>query len=80
MKTLLIPFLTLSLLSAPAFAQKKSTAENAPKKEDRMSDATFRGLSFRSIGPAVTSGRIADIAVNPLNPNEYYLAVASGGV
>ncbi len=80
MKTLLIPFLTLSLLSASTFAQKKSTAENAPKKEDRMSDATFRGLSFRSIGPAVTSGRIADIAVNPLNPNEYYLAVASGGV
>lgn len=80
MKTLLIALLSLTLLALPASAQKKSATENAPKKDDRMSDATFRGLSFRSIGPAVASGRIADIAVNPNNPNEYYLAVASGGV
>jgi photosystem II stability/assembly factor-like uncharacterized protein len=40
----------------------------------------FAGLSFRSIGPALTSGRIADIAINPLNHNEWYIAVASGGV
>src|SRR5690606_20654710 len=38
------------------------------------------GLNFRCIGPAKTSGRIADIAVNPNNQNEYYVAVASGGV
>jgi len=38
------------------------------------------GLKLRSIGPALTSGRISDIAVNPKNPFEYYVAVASGGV
>ncbi|HPN69843.1 MAG TPA: glycosyl hydrolase, partial [Saprospiraceae bacterium] len=38
------------------------------------------GLKFRAIGPAVTSGRIADFAVNPKNHSEYYIAVASGGV
>ncbi|MEE8585864.1 MAG: glycosyl hydrolase, partial [Acidobacteriota bacterium] len=38
------------------------------------------GLKFRSIGPALTSGRISDFAVNPDNPSEYYVAVASGGV
>jgi photosystem II stability/assembly factor-like uncharacterized protein len=37
-------------------------------------------LNFRSIGPAVTSGRISDIAVNPNNPKEYYVAAAYGGV
>lgn len=42
--------------------------------------STFRGLSLREIGPALTSGRIADFAVNPDNPSEYYVAVASGGV
>ncbi|NIX22112.1 MAG: glycosyl hydrolase, partial [Actinobacteria bacterium] len=41
---------------------------------------TFRGLSLREIGPALTSGRIADFAVNEENPSEYYVAVASGGV
>ncbi|NIU19031.1 MAG: hypothetical protein GWN79_08015, partial [Actinobacteria bacterium] len=42
--------------------------------------STFRGLALREIGPALTSGRIADFAVNPENPSEYYVAVASGGV
>ncbi len=38
------------------------------------------GLKFRGIGPAYTSGRISDIAVNPYNHSEFYVAAASGGV
>ncbi|PID68634.1 MAG: glycosyl hydrolase, partial [Flavobacteriia bacterium] len=30
--------------------------------------------------PAFTSGRIADFAVNPDNPSEYYVGVAAGGI
>jgi photosystem II stability/assembly factor-like uncharacterized protein len=41
---------------------------------------TFSSLRFRSIGPSLVSGRIADIAVNPANKSQWYLAVASGGV
>ncbi len=41
---------------------------------------TFAGLKFRSIGPALTSGRIADIAIHPDNENVWYVAVGSGGV
>ena len=37
-------------------------------------------VNFRMIGPSTTSGRIVDIAVNPLNKSEYYLAAAYGGV
>ena len=37
-------------------------------------------LKFRSIGPAMISGRIGDLAVNPNNHSEYYVAVASGGI
>lgn len=37
-------------------------------------------FSFRNLGPALTSGRIADFAVNPEDRAEYYVAVASGGV
>lgn len=39
-----------------------------------------QGLSFRPIGPAVMGGRIADIAVNPHNSSEWFIAVGSGGV
>jgi len=40
----------------------------------------FNGLEFRNIGPAMTSGRIADIAIHPENENVWYVAVGSGGV
>lgn len=41
---------------------------------------TFGALSARCIGPALFSGRVADIAVNPRDPSEFYIAVASGGM
>lgn len=37
-------------------------------------------LKFRALGPATHSGRVGDLAVNPKNPAQYYVAVASGGV
>ena len=43
-------------------------------------DTIFNGLKFRSLGPAFTSGRIADIAIHPDNENIWYVAVGSGGV
>ncbi len=38
------------------------------------------GLKFRSLGPAITSGRISDFAVDPKNHKRYFVAAASGGV
>ena len=40
----------------------------------------YSGLKFRSIGPAVTSGRVIAFAVDPNDRTHYYVAVASGGV
>lgn len=76
-KPILSIFLFSILLSSNAFAQKKSPA---PSDNNNFTSATFSALRFRSIGPAVTSGRIADFAVNPQNTSEYYVATASGGV
>ena len=45
-----------------------------------MTADTFAGLKFRLLGPAVASGRVMSIAVNPRNKFEYYVGVASGGV
>jgi photosystem II stability/assembly factor-like uncharacterized protein len=47
---------------------------------DPMSTSTFAGLRFRSIGPAVTSGRVIAFAVDPNDRAKYFVAVASGGV
>ncbi len=49
-------------------------------KPEPMSSGTFNGMKFRSIGPAVTSGRVIAFAVNPNDRANYYVGVASGGV
>jgi photosystem II stability/assembly factor-like uncharacterized protein len=46
----------------------------------KLTSKSFQGLKFRSLGPALTSGRIADIAIHPENENIWYVAVGSGGV
>ena len=66
------------LVSLGASAQKKKNTDTPAKPKYEVS--TYAGLSFRSIGPAMTSGRIADLAVHPDKPHVFYLAVASGGV
>jgi photosystem II stability/assembly factor-like uncharacterized protein len=45
-----------------------------------MTSSTFSALKLRLVGPAMTSGRVGDFAVNPYNNSEYYVAVCSGGV
>jgi hypothetical protein len=59
-------------------SKKESSKQEA--KSDSLKSSTFGGLKWRSIGPAFTSGRIADFAVNPNNHSEWYVAVASGHV
>ncbi len=39
-----------------------------------------KGLNLRAIGPALMGGRIADIAVNPHDKSNWYVAAGSGGV
>jgi photosystem II stability/assembly factor-like uncharacterized protein len=43
-------------------------------------DNLFTKVTFQNIGPTIMSGRIADLAVNPENPTEFYAAYASGGL
>lgn len=66
--------LTLVLI----FSYNAISEEESEKSQ--LEKTSLSGLKFRDIGPALASGRIVDIAVNPSNFNEYYLAVASGGV
>jgi photosystem II stability/assembly factor-like uncharacterized protein len=53
---------------------------NDEKEKNTYSSKHVSGLTFRAIGPALTSGRISDLVVNPENTSEWYIAAASGGV
>ena len=64
-------------LTSSVFAQKKKKGDD---KKDSRYEVAWNSMKFRSIGPAFTSGRIADFAVNPNDHSEFYVAVASGGV
>ncbi len=55
-------------------------AQEEEEPKDPRYKAGWNSLSFRSIGPAFTSGRIADFAVNPNHPSEFFVATAAGGV
>ena len=65
------------ILCLPFYAQKGGGKKKSEEKSP-LEKVNINGLNFRSIGPALTAGRIADIAVNENNPKEYYVAVASG--
>ena len=74
-------FIATLLISLCCVAQKKSKPDTAKTPAlGPFQTSTFSGLTFRSIGPALVSGRVSDLAVNPKNTAEYYVAVASGGV
>ena len=69
-------FIFFSLISI-SFAQKSKTTDHTIKID---TSSVYNGLKFRSIGPSLMSGRIADIVIHPNNENIWYVAVGSGGV
>ncbi len=71
--------LAFILVAAPVLAAP--AAKPAAKPEAAASkDSPLAALPFRNIGPAVTSGRVGDIAIDARKPDTWYVAAASGGV
>jgi photosystem II stability/assembly factor-like uncharacterized protein len=66
--------LILVIASQSAFAQAEEATDPG------FNETTFKGLEWRGIGPALMSGRIADIAIDPVDRSTWYIAVGSGGV
>lgn len=74
-------FFTLALLVAlPALAVTRKPAPKTEAPKSTYGAKTFAGLELRPIGPALTSGRIVDLAVDPHDSRTWYIASASGGV
>ncbi len=69
--------LAVAAIPGPAAAQGEGEAgEGPPHLDSRL----ISGIRWRSIGPAVASGRIADVAVDPTDRRTWYVAASSGGV
>lgn len=81
MKKLLPLFVIITLLSSNVLLGQrnhKKKEKESTSKEKTIKSSDLSTFKFRSIGPAMISGRIIDIAVNPNNHSEYYVAAASG--
>ncbi len=80
--TILFVLLALFIAMPPVEAQKKKKdkGQKEEKAKDPLAGVSLSSFKFREIGPALTSGRISDLAVNPNNISEFYVAAAAGGV
>ena len=72
--SLLIIFILTSYSNIFAEENKKTD------KNKKENSSIYSGLKFRSIGPALMSGRISDIVIHPENENLWYVTAGSGGV
>ncbi|MCP4895488.1 MAG: glycosyl hydrolase [bacterium] len=70
----------LMLAVCPLVDGAERTKGDDEKNDSKMVAKTFSGIKVRSIGPALMSGRVADIAIDENNPNIWYVAVGSGSV
>src|SRR5262245_32254099 len=60
--------IALACVASTAFAQGNLNAD------------ALKAISARSIGPGLTTGRVADIEIDPKDPNVWYVASAFGGL
>ena len=74
-------FFCVSLGFSQQSATSAKTIENAlQQKQNLAQQSLVKNTSFTNVGPTIMSGRVVDLAVNPNNPNEFYVGYASGGV
>ncbi len=76
---LFVSISAISILSAQETPSRSATATPSPSPIS-LSEALFKNLKARSIGPAVMGGRVSDIAIDPRNPFVFYVGLGHGGV
>lgn len=54
--------------------------QSATQRQALAEKSLVTGIEFRSIGPTVFSGRVADLEVSPEDPSHFYVGYASGGL
>ena len=73
--------LLLTVLAVGMVATVVIAAGQGPGSgSDRLTSDLLKGIELRSIGPGLSTGRIADIAIDAKNPSVWYIASAFGGL
>jgi len=84
MKRLSFIVLIAFFISNISLAQQATTVAKrkagASQRAQLTKNSVAGALHFTNIGPTVMSGRVSEIAVNPENPQEFYVAYSSGGL
>ncbi|WP_228852799.1 VPS10 domain-containing protein [Aegicerativicinus sediminis] len=77
----------LAVLLGASFSFAQPTASSLGELQNSIinlkseeSSSLVKNIEFTNIGPTVMSGRVVDLAVNPDNSTEFYVAYASGGL
>ena len=74
---LLVSFFTNAQVTPTSAADRLKGLEQRQTLENK---SILNSIKFRNIGPSIMSGRVVDVDVNPLDPTEFYVAYASGGL
>lgn len=64
----------------PQFTPADERIQSFQQRKALIQQSLVANVPFKSIGPTVFSGRVADLEVNPNDPTEFYVAYASGGL
>lgn len=70
----------MAVAQNPAATPAEARLAGFEQRQQRIQQSIVNAIPFRNVGPTVMSGRVTDLAVNPANPNEFYVAYASGGL
>lgn len=64
----------------PKYTSSEKRSIGYEKRLEIENSSIVKNIPFRNIGPTVMSGRVSDLAVNPKDPSNFYVAYASGGL
>lgn len=67
-------------VNAPPPAKAKPAVEQTPDPDRRLRETDLKSLTWRSIGPANMSGRVAAIALVPGSSKSFYVGFGTGGL
>ncbi len=75
MKRILLTAMVVALAMTALIAGEQSQGGGGAMTADAL-----KAIQLRSIGPTISSGRVADVAIDPKNPSVWYVASSFGGL
>ena len=75
-----MPLLAFSQLTRPPFTPATERVRSFEQRKALLENSLVANLPFKSIGPSISSGRVADVDVWEQDPTFFYVAYASGGL